>query len=87
MLKRCGLSLVMVTLTLLLLGNRWLRDCTTRFESMQTWQSEFLAVLSVVLLTAFLRQKSAPSPNRCSPRTRIPATEPPAGIGQPVLVS
>lgn len=30
------------------------------FESMQNWQSEFLAVLSLVVLTIFLRQKGSP---------------------------
>ncbi len=30
------------------------------FESMQNWQSEFLAVLSLVVLTIFLRQKDSP---------------------------
>lgn len=30
------------------------------FESMQNWQSEFLAVLALVILTIFLRQKDSP---------------------------
>jgi len=30
------------------------------FESMQNWQSEFLAVLALVVLTVFLRQKDSP---------------------------
>lgn len=30
------------------------------FESFQNWQSEFLAVLSIVTLTVFLRQKGSP---------------------------
>ncbi len=30
------------------------------FESLQNWQSEFLAVLSLVILTIFLRQKDSP---------------------------
>jgi hypothetical protein len=30
------------------------------FESMQNWQSEFLAVLAIVVLTIFLRQKDSP---------------------------
>lgn len=30
------------------------------FESMQNWQSEFLAVLSLVVLSIFLRQKDSP---------------------------
>ena len=30
------------------------------FESMQNWQSEFLAVFSIVVLTIFLRQKGSP---------------------------
>lgn len=30
------------------------------FQSMQNWQSEFLSVLSIVVLTIFLRQKGSP---------------------------
>lgn len=30
------------------------------FESMQNWQSEFLAVLSIVVLSIFLRQDKSP---------------------------
>jgi hypothetical protein len=30
------------------------------FESFQNWQSEFLAVLALVILTIFLRQKDSP---------------------------
>jgi hypothetical protein len=30
------------------------------FESFQNWQSEFLAVGSIVVLTIFLRQKGSP---------------------------
>jgi hypothetical protein len=30
------------------------------FESFQNWQSEFLAILSIVLLTIFLRQRGSP---------------------------
>lgn len=30
------------------------------FESLQNWQSEFLAVLSIVLLSIWLRQKGSP---------------------------
>lgn len=30
------------------------------FESLQNWQSEFLAVASLVLLTIWLRQKDSP---------------------------
>ncbi len=30
------------------------------FESMQNWQSEFLSVLSIVVLSIFLRQKGSP---------------------------
>jgi hypothetical protein len=30
------------------------------FEAMQNWQSEFLAVFSIVILTIFLRQKGSP---------------------------
>jgi len=37
-----------------------LGSSTFWFESMQNWQSEFLAVLSLVVLTIFLRQKDSP---------------------------
>ena len=30
------------------------------FQSLQNWQSEFLAVLALVVLTIFLRQKGSP---------------------------
>ena len=30
------------------------------FESLQNWQSEFLAIASMVVLTIFLRQKGSP---------------------------
>ncbi|HEY6543493.1 MAG TPA: DUF6766 family protein, partial [Dokdonella sp.] len=30
------------------------------FESMQNWQSEFLAVLALVVLSIFLRQDKSP---------------------------
>ena len=30
------------------------------FEAMQDWQSEFLAVFSIVVLSIFLRQKGSP---------------------------
>ncbi|MBL8688011.1 MAG: hypothetical protein JNL04_02885, partial [Rhodospirillaceae bacterium] len=30
------------------------------FEAMQNWQSEFLAVLSIVVLSIFLRHKGSP---------------------------
>lgn len=30
------------------------------FESLQNWQSEFLAVLAMVVLTIFLRQQGSP---------------------------
>jgi len=31
-----------------------------RYESMQNWQSEFLAVGALVVLSVFLRQKGSP---------------------------
>jgi hypothetical protein len=36
--------------------------CNSRlwFESFQNWQSEFLAVFSIVVLSVFLRQKGSP---------------------------
>jgi hypothetical protein len=30
------------------------------FESLQNWQSEFLAVLAIVVLSIFLRQRGSP---------------------------
>ena len=30
------------------------------FESLQNWQSEFLAVAAIVILTIFLRQQGSP---------------------------
>lgn len=41
------------------------------FESMQNWQSEFLAVLALVVLTIFLRQKDSPQ----SKATEAPHTQ------------
>jgi len=37
-----------------------LRSSAFWFESFQNWQSEFLAVLALVILTIFLRQKDSP---------------------------
>lgn len=39
---------------------RHVTSSTFWFESMQNWQSEFLAVLALVVLTIFLRQKDSP---------------------------
>ena len=36
------------------------RDAEFWFQSMQNWQSEFLAVGTLVVLTIFLRQKGSP---------------------------
>ncbi|MEO6287623.1 MAG: DUF6766 family protein [Dyadobacter sp.] len=41
------------------LGN-YLTQANFWFESFQNWQSEFLSIASVVLLTIFLRQKGSP---------------------------
>lgn len=38
----------------------FLGEPTVWFQSFQNWQSEFLAVLSIVTLTIFLRQKGSP---------------------------
>lgn len=38
----------------------FLGSATFWFQSLQNWQSEFLAVLSIVLLSIFLRQKGSP---------------------------
>lgn len=39
---------------------QYLADPSFWFESFQNWQSEFLAVLSIVILSIFLRQKDSP---------------------------
>jgi hypothetical protein len=39
---------------------QYMVDPTFWFESFQNWQSEFLAVLSLVVLSIFLRQKDSP---------------------------
>mgnify|MGYP003579282667 CR=1 FL=1 len=39
---------------------RYLTGTRFWFESFQNWQSEFLAVASIVLLSIFLRQKGSP---------------------------
>jgi len=38
----------------------YITDTRFWFESFQNWQSEFLAVLSIVILSIFLRQKGSP---------------------------
>ena len=38
----------------------FLRDAEFWFQSLQNWQSEFLAVLSIVILSIFLRQNGSP---------------------------
>lgn len=38
----------------------YLGEATFWFESMQNWQSEFMAVLALVVLSIFLRQKDSP---------------------------
>ena len=53
-----------------------LASSTFWFESMQNWQSEFLAVLSLVVLTIFLRQKDSPQSRRSRRRMRRPEIEP-----------
>jgi hypothetical protein len=39
---------------------QYIRDSRFWFESFQNWQSEFLSVLSIVVLSIFLRQKGSP---------------------------
>jgi len=39
---------------------QWLTDAEFWFQSLQNWQSEFLAVLSIVILSIFLRQHDSP---------------------------
>jgi hypothetical protein len=43
------------------------------FQSFQNWQSEFLAVGAIVVLSIFLRQRGSPNRNRCTPPTPRPA--------------
>jgi hypothetical protein len=38
----------------------YLRTARFWFESLQNWQSEFLAILSMIVLSIFLRQKGSP---------------------------
>ena len=45
------------------------------FESMQNWQSEFIAVAAIVGLSIFLRQRGSQNPSRWPSRTDIPAPE------------
>lgn len=40
--------------------SRYIRDAQFWFESFQNWQSEFLAVIALVLLSIWLRQKGSP---------------------------
>ncbi len=46
--------------TPLLSRAQWLANPEFWFQSFQNWQSEFLAVLSIVVLSIFLRQKGSP---------------------------
>ncbi|HEV8542636.1 MAG TPA: DUF6766 family protein [Verrucomicrobiae bacterium] len=39
-----------------------------RFQSLQNWQSEFLAIGSMVVLSIFLREKIPPNQNPSKPR-------------------
>lgn len=45
------------------------------FESLQNWQSEFLAVAAIVLLSMFLRQHGRPNRRQSTPHAGRPATE------------
>lgn len=40
--------------------SEYLSKPTFWFETFQNWQSEFLSVASIVILTIFLRQKGSP---------------------------
>jgi hypothetical protein len=40
--------------------SEYLADSRFWFESFQNWQSEFLSVFSIVVLSIFLRQKGSP---------------------------
>lgn len=40
------------------------------FEALQNWQSEFLAVLSLVLLSIWLRQKDSPQSKPVAPHSQ-----------------
>jgi hypothetical protein len=53
----------------------YVRSSRFWFESFQNWQSEFLAVGSIVLLTVFLRQRGSPeSKPVAAPREHTPAS-------------
>jgi hypothetical protein len=41
-------------------------DAEFWFESFQNWQSEFLAVLAIVVLTIFLREQNSPESKKLS---------------------
>ena len=41
-------------------------------RTLQNWQSEFLAVARMVVLSIYLRQRGSPSPSPWAPRTRPP---------------
>jgi hypothetical protein len=41
-------------------GTQYIRESRFWFESFQNWQSEFLSVFSIVILSVFLRQKGSP---------------------------
>ena len=38
----------------------YMRDAQFWFESFQNWQSEFLAIAAMVILSIFLRQRGSP---------------------------
>ena len=41
-------------------GAEYLGDARFWFESFQNWQSEFLSVFAIVILSIYLRQKGSP---------------------------
>ena len=45
------------------------------FESMQNWQSEFVAVAAIIGLSIFLRQRGSAESNRSPTRTAKPARD------------
>ena len=56
-----GLSIVMFSLFIVFLSvGQYMRSPTFWFESFQNWQSEFLSIGLMVVLSIFLRQKGSP---------------------------
>jgi hypothetical protein len=58
------------------------------FESFQNWQSEFLSLLAMVVLTIFLRQRGSPeSKPVATPHRETGRDDEPAGVAVPARAS